>query len=196
MTGVALHLRARRVPAALVAGALSTAILWAAWVWLSDAAEIAVEVTVPAILFAVAAAATTLGGADEDLERTAARRWPPRRALHLLAALSAVLLLVVAAELTATSFAGPRIVLRDAAGLLGLAALGAVASGASRAWFGPVAWALAAIALRGGESTAMQVVTWPVQPETSRAATVTAAVLAVAGGVAYAVRGARARPAD
>jgi hypothetical protein len=196
MTGLALHLRARGVAAALLAASASTATIWALWVRFSDHPVIAVSLTAPVILFAVAAAGGTLGGADEELERTAARPWVPRRAAHLLLALGAVALLVLAAELTGTSFGAARLVVRDAAGLLGLAALGAAGLGSTRAWFAPLTWTLLAVALQGGEGSLLQIATWPVQPATSRTAAVTAAVLALAGGVAYAVRGARARPAD
>ncbi len=196
MTGLALHLRARRAPTAIVAAAASTALLWAAWVTFSNDPVVAVQVAAPAVLFTVVAAASTLGGADEELDRTAARPWVPRRAAHLLLAGAASAALLLAAALTPVSFGPARILVRDAAGLLGLAALGATALGAARAWFAPVAWTCAAIVVPAGDSVARQLATWPVQPGDSRPAALAAIALALAGGAAYALRGSRARPAD
>ena len=86
-----LHLRARRVPVALAAAVGTTALIWALWLIFSDGRDVADLVVVLTVALMVSALSTTLAGPDEDLERTAALRWPRWRAVHLLAAVGVVL---------------------------------------------------------------------------------------------------------
>ena len=194
MSGVVLYLRSRRVPAAVLAATASTAILWGLWITFSDVRLISAELAAPAVLLAVTALSTTLGAADEELDRTAAVRWWLRRGVHLAAALAVVTALLLITGVTDARFGPAAFVLRDAAGLLGLCALGAALFGVQRAWITPLVWTLVTVALRlSGDSDRMQAVTWLIQPAGSRPAAVVAVVLAVGGGVAYAMRGCPAR---
>jgi hypothetical protein len=190
MSGLVLHLRSRRVPAAMLAAVASTAALWALWVTFSDAPLISAELAAPAILLAVTALSTTLGASDEELERTGAARWWLRRSVHLATALAVVTALLLVTGVTDARFGPAALVLRDAAGLLGLCALGATLFGVQRAWIAPLTWTLATVVLSmSGAGDRLRVLTWMVQPTGSRVAAVVAVVLAVGGGAAYALRG-------
>ena len=109
--------------------------------------------------------------------------------MHLLAALAVVILLLLATLLTGARFGPAWLVIRDAAGLLGLTALGAATVGAARAWFVPLAWTLAAVLFPLSESTSGQILTWQLQAPGNAKAAVTAGVLAGAGLLAYAMAG-------
>jgi hypothetical protein len=190
MTGLALHLRARRVPAALLAATASTATLWALWTANSDTPLISPLLAAPAILLAVTALSTTLGAADEELERTGAGRWWLRRSVHLAVALAVATGLLLITGVSDARFGPAGLVLRNAAGLLGLCALGAAAIGWQKAWVAPLAWTLATIVLdMAGQGDRLPALAWLVQPAGSRIAALVAAVLAVGGGAAYALRG-------
>ncbi|WP_433116889.1 hypothetical protein [Micromonospora sp. CA-246542] len=187
-----LHLRARRVPVALAASVSAAALIWALWLTLSTERDVILLLVVLTVTLMVAALSTTLAAPDEDLERTAALRWPWRRAGHLLAALALVLVVLLATQPTGARFGPTALLVRDAAGLLGLTALCATVAGAARAWFLPVGWAVAA-AMFPQPGTWGTLATWPGQPHDSRPAAVVAAVLAVTGVMAYAMRGAARR---
>ncbi|MCS0639806.1 hypothetical protein NX801_30055 [Streptomyces sp. LP05-1] len=80
--------------------------------------------TVLALTAGVTVLSAGLGGQDPALDRTAAIRWIPRRAAHVLlggAVTGAVLLAVRASDADRATTA---LVVRDSAGLMGLAALG------------------------------------------------------------------------
>ncbi|MEV4821862.1 hypothetical protein [Micromonospora sp. NPDC049274] len=183
-----LHLRARRVPLALAASVGGAALIWALWLTLSPERDAILLLVVLTVMLMVAVLSTTLAGPDEDLERTAALRWPWRRAVHLLAALALVLVVLLATQPTGARFGPAALVVRDSAGLLGLTALCATVAGVTRAWFLPLGWAVVA-AMFPQSSTWGALATWPGQPHTSRPAAVAAAVLAVTGLVTYAFRG-------
>jgi hypothetical protein len=173
MRWLTLYLRSRDVPDTLVAVLCATVVLWV--VDIDD-----VRLAAVAIGLGVAAAASGLGGADVALERTAAINWPPRRAAHLAGVFVIVSGLVLLTDLGATE-----LVLRDAAGLTGLAALGAVLLGRQLAWVFPTAWTAVGVTIPINE-----VVSWVVQPPGTTAATITAAVLCGIGFVAYVAKGA------
>jgi hypothetical protein len=61
----------------------------------------------------------------------------------------------------------------------------------------PLVWTLVAVLpfLDPAHSTRLHVLCWPIQPAGNTPAAVCAAVLAVAGGLAYALRGSRPGPA-
>jgi hypothetical protein len=190
MSGLVLYLRCRRVPTALLAAAASTAVMWALWTAFTDAPLISPELAAPAVLLAVTALSTTLGAFDEELERTAAVRWWLRRGVHLTVALAVVAGLLLITGVTDARFGPAGLVLRNAAGLLGLCALGAALIGVQKAWIAPVVWTSTTVVLKlAGDSDRVQAVTWLIQPAGSRAAAVVAVVLALGGGVAYAMRG-------
>ncbi len=190
MRFLALYLRSRRVLSALGVACGATVLMWTVVTLFAETRDADLTLVVLLVLLLVAALAPTFGGADDALDRTAALRWPPRRAVHLAGGLAVILALVLVTLVTGARFGPPALVLRDAAGLLGLAAVGATVLGAGRSWFLPLSWTLPAVMFpSGATSVAGQVLTWQSQPHDSRAAAVTAAVVAVAGLSAYAVRG-------
>lgn len=192
MRGLTLYVRSRRMPAALGAATAGTAIAWLLATAFSGHGEVSSTVLVLTVLLLVAVATATLGGPDDALDRTAARPWRRLRTSHLVAALAGVLLLLLVTLLTGTRFGPFGCVVRDAAGLLGLTALGAATLGTARSWFLPLGWTLGA-AIFPGTGTAGEALTWQTQPYDSRPATVVAAVLAAAGTAAYVGRGPRHR---
>ncbi|MCZ4511682.1 hypothetical protein O3Q52_26580, partial [Streptomyces sp. ActVer] len=132
-----------------------------------------------------------LGGQDLALDRTAAIRWVPRRAAHVLLA-GAV---VAAALLTVQSMGAPMataaFVVRDSAGLMGLVAFGAALSGGQYAWTLPFAWLSFSFFAPPPTSAPMEVATWMLLPPGTATGTWTALVLTVVGTAAYAVAGPR-----
>jgi hypothetical protein len=186
-----LYLRSRQVPAALAAAVGSVAVLW----WLGQATH---DPTVDATLGLLAVAAGTaaagagLAGADIDLDRSAAIAWPPRRAAHVIAVGGAIVGIVAATALTGDQLAPARQIIRDAAGMSGLIALGAATLGASRAWVVPLTWTfLALLWVPAAAATYQQVLTWMLQPAASVPAAITTSVLGVTGVLAYAILGPR-----
>ncbi|MEU2614545.1 hypothetical protein ABZ570_23620 [Micromonospora sp. NPDC007271] len=196
MRWLTLYLRSRRVPVALATAVGGMVVMWVLGSAVSDGGP-GVKMVVLTVLLLVVVLTATLSGPDEELDRTAARPWPPRRVSHLLAALAVVAGLPFLTHLTGISFgpAGP--VIRDAAGLLGLAALSAPLLGAGRAWFVPLGWTLAAAVYPAAGHLLGEILTWQSQAADSTPAAVTAAVLAGSGLIAYASAGpARRTPAE
>ena len=189
MSGLTLYLRSRHVPMALAGAGGCITVSWSLWTVFSTSRDVAPRMSVLTVLLLVAAVTATLGGPDDDLDRTGALSWPPRRATHLLAALVVVLVPLMATLLTGARFGPAGLMVRDTVGLLGLAALSAATIGPARSWFLPLGWTLAAIVFPLSEQTWQQVLTWQTQPPGSAAAVATAALLAVGGLVAYAVAG-------
>lgn len=196
MTWALLYLRSRRVPLALAVAVGGTAVVWALYLAFAKDRDATALLVVMTVALMVAALAPTLAGPDENLDRTASMRWPWRRAVHLLAGLLVVVVVLFATLHTGARFGPAALVARDAAGLLGLTALCATVLGAARSWFLPLGWTTIA-AMYPQEGTWGAVATWQGQPPDSRAATVTAAVLAVGGLIAYSIAGpARRDPAE
>ena len=197
MRWLTLYLRSRRVPAALAgAGGLVVA-TWSLWSVSSNSRTVGTEMVVLTVLLMVAALTATLGGPDDALEKTAGLRWPPRRAAHLLAAFLVVVLLLGVTLATGARFAPAGLVVRDAAGLLGLTALGAATIGTPRAWFLPLGWTLPAVMFPQDGPLVGEILTWQAQPPSNTAAAVTAGLLTVGGLLAYAATGpARRAPAE
>jgi hypothetical protein len=194
MRWLTLYARSRQIPVALASAGGAALVMWSLWSIFSDARDASLTMVVPAVLILTATFAATLGGPDDALERTAALPWPPRRAMHLLAALAVVVGLLLATLGTGARFGPGWLVVRDAAGLLGLTALGAVTIGPPRSWMLPLGWTLAAVAFPLSGSAVGEALTWPAQAPGNRAAAVTAAVFAVGGLVAYAAVGPARRP--
>ncbi|MFF6781974.1 hypothetical protein [Streptomyces sp. NPDC012510] len=148
----------------------------------------------PAVLVLAAgvmAASTGLSGQDLALDRTAAIRWAPRRAAHVLLLGAVVGAVLLAVQAMGEPMATTAFVVRDSAGLMGLAALGAALSGGQFGWTLPFAWLAFSFSAPPSTSTPMQVGTWMLLPPGTSAGTWTALVLAVAGTAAYAVAGPR-----
>jgi hypothetical protein len=192
-----LYLRSRHAPLALAAAGGCVALMWSLWSVFSDSRDVGMQLVVLTVLLMVATLTATLGGPDDALEGTAGLHWLPRRIAHLLMAFLVVVLLLLATLATGARFGPGWLVVRDAAGLLGLTALGAATFGTARSWFLPLGWTLAAILFPRSEPLLGQILTWQAQEPSSTAATVTAGVLAAGGLVAYAVAGpARQTPAE
>lgn len=140
-------------------------------------------------LFAVTAVAavagTGLGGPDPALDRTAALPWHWRRATHVLA--------IAALAAGLGTLLGPSdVVARNAIGLTGLAALAVTMLGGGLAWAFPLTWtAVVALIAVSVPSPGAPLLTWPIQPAGTTAATIAAVGLGVAGALAYAVAGPR-----
>ncbi|MFF7454475.1 hypothetical protein [Kitasatospora sp. NPDC008115] len=126
-----------------------------------------------------------LGSPDPALDRTAALRWPPRRAAHLLLGTALVAALLPPGPLALT--------LRDSAGLTGLAALGATCFGRPYAWLPPFACLAVAFVLPPAPDLATRLLTWPLHPPGTTTATLTALTLVTSGTAAYALAGPRRR---
>lgn len=197
MRWMTLYLRSRRASAALAAAVGCVALTWSLWTIFSDARDVGLPMVVLTVLLTVATLTATLAGPDDELERTGALPWPPRRAAHLLAAATLVLLPLLATLLTGARFGPAWLVVRDAVGLLGLTALGAVTVGAARSWFAPLVWTLAAMILALPNQAWGQALSWQAQPPDNLPAALTAGLLAVAGLVTYSAMGpARRAPAE
>lgn len=196
MRFLTLYLRSRRVPLAFAVAAGGTALMWTLWSITSDKPDASSTMVIPTVLLVAAGVGHTLSAADDELERTAALPWPPRRAAHLLAALAVIVALVLATRATGARFGPAAFVVRDAAGLLGLIALGTAVVGTARSWFLPLIWALAATVFPQPAPLLAAIATWQHQPPDSRPAAITAAVLAFAGLLAYTATGPARRAAS
>lgn len=197
MRWLTLYLRSRQVPVALAMTVGTAALMWSLWSVSSDHRQAGVQMVVLTVLLMVAALTATLGGPDDALEQTAAFPWLPRRVVHLLVAFLIVTGLLLVTLLTGARFEPVWLVVRDAAGLLGLTALGAATIGTARSWFLPLGWTLIAIMFPQSGPALGRVLTWQAQEPASTAAAVTAGLLAVTGLVAYAMAGpARRAPSE
>lgn len=186
MRWAALYARSRQAPAAFAALLAATAGVW----FLSRASwsPLPVMLTLTA---GIAVAAIGLSGQDPELDRTAALPWPIRRFAHLaLIGLAAGGAVLAVQQLGATTV-DISIILRDAAGLLGLAGLAATIAGGQFGWTLPLLWAAITPFVQDDGSTTSHIVGWMLQPAGVSAATWTAVVLAVAGTATYTARGGR-----
>ncbi|MEU8239462.1 hypothetical protein AB0C07_14570 [Actinoplanes missouriensis] len=186
MRTAALFLRSRDVPA----GTLLAVSAMAAVAWLGGGpagSRHAVTAAALALALGVAVLGHGLGGPDSTLDATAAIRWVPRRALHLI-----VIGTVAVVVVTAVTTVPVAVVLRDAAGFTGLAGLAATLFGRRLAWTLPVVTGcLAAGVPAVPDPFALYLLTWAGQPADSGTAATVGVVLAVAGGAAYVARGPR-----
>jgi hypothetical protein len=197
MRWLTLYLRSRRVPIALATAGGFAALMWSLWSAFSDGRTVAIPMVVLTLLLMVAALTATLGGPDDALDKTAAFSWLPRRIAHLLAAFLIVTVVLLATMATGARFGPAWLVLRDAAGLLGLTALCAATMGTARAWFLPLGWTLVAIIAPLPDPLAGRILTWQAQAPDNTAAAVTAGLLTFGGLIAYAMAGpARSAPAE
>ncbi|MEV6540903.1 hypothetical protein [Streptomyces sp. NPDC051665] len=197
MRWLTLYARSRQVPASLAALVISAA---AMRTLAGDGGQgPGDDPRLPVLVLAtgVMAASIGLSGQDLALDRTAAIRWVPRRAAHVLLAGAVVAAVLLAVQMTGTPMAGTRFmagtefVVRDSAGLTGLAALGAALSGGRYAWTLPFAWLSFTFFAPAATSTAMRVATWMLLPAGTAAGTWTALLLLGVGTAAYAFAGPR-----
>ncbi|MDH6114202.1 hypothetical protein P3T36_000603 [Kitasatospora sp. MAP12-15] len=194
MRWLMLYARSRQMPTSAAAVTLVALAVWALTRALTHGggkgpANLGIAVLV--LTANVAAGAIGLGGQDAALDRTAAIRWAPRRAVHVL-----LIGTVAGAALLAVQAAGAQLgpaafVVRDSAGLVGLVALGAVLCGAAYAWTLPTGWLAYTVLAPPPGGTAGQVASWMIFPPGTAASTGTAWALLVTGTVLYAVAGPR-----
>ncbi|MGI5196321.1 hypothetical protein ACQEVY_22170 [Streptomyces sp. CA-288835] len=190
MRWLMLYARSRQVPAALAAVVIGAVAVWAL---ARDGGEGPGDPRPAVLALATGAMAASIGlsGQDLALDRTAAIRWVPRRAAHVLLAGAVVAAVLLAAQTMGEDMATTAFVVRDSAGLMGLAALGAALSGGQYAWTLPFAWLSLSLVAPPATSTPTQVATWMLLPPGTTAGTWTALALAVTGTAAYAVAGPR-----
>jgi hypothetical protein len=185
-----LYARSRQVPASLAAVVISAVTVWAL---ARDGGGEPGDPRPAVLVLAAAAMAVSIGlsGQDLALDRTAAIRWVPRRAAHVLLGGVAVGTVLLTVQVMGEDLATTAFVVRDSTGLMGLVALGAALAGGQFGWTLPFAWLAFSFFAPPATSVPMQVATWMVVPPGTAAGTWTALVLAVAGTAAYAFAGPR-----
>jgi hypothetical protein len=181
-----LYLRSRRLPAALATSLAAVVVTWTAWSAATDRREVDQTLTALTVVLALAPMIPTLSGDDDALESTAALRWRPRRAIHLVACFALVAAALAVTRATGAWFGPTWVVIRDSAGLTGLIGLSAALLGTRVAWAPPIGWS--AIQIIFSHPDANAVLFWLVQPVGNHPAAVTAAVLLVGGASAYGIR--------
>lgn len=191
MRWLTLYARSRQVPASLAAVVIGAAAVWALVARDGGGGPADPRTPVFVLVAGVTAASIGLGGQDLALDRTAAIRWRPRRAAHVLLIATVVALVLLAVRATGTDLAATAFIVRDSAGLTGLVALGAVVCGAPYAWTPAVAWLSFSAFAPPPTNVPMEVATWMLLPPGTPAATCTALALAVTGITVYALAGPR-----
>ncbi len=184
MRWLALYVRSRRAAASTGIALASVAAL-GVLAAVSETEPRRLVLALFAVTVVVSVAAMSLAGPDPGLDRTAALDWRLRRTAHVVA-----IGVLAAGTVASRGVVTVDVVVRNAAGLTGLAALGVVVLGGGLAWCLPVAWtAVGVTVFLTTREPGAPLLTWLVQPGDSGAATVAACVLGVAGLVAYAVAG-------
>jgi hypothetical protein len=185
-----LYARSRQIPASLAAVVISAVAVGAL---ARDGGGGPGDPRLPVLVLATGVMAVSIGlsGQDLALDRTAAIRWVPRRAAHVLLCGAVVGTVLLTVQAMGEDMATTAFVVRDSAGLMGLVALGAVLSGGQYAWTLPFAWLSFSFFAPHPTSAPMQVASWMLLPPGTAAGTLTALVLAVVGTAAYAVAGPR-----
>jgi hypothetical protein len=196
-----LHLRSRRVPAALAALLACGVALWASlhyhwWLGTGNAAD-----ELPMILQGCAAgiiAVTTYSPFGEP-ERATGRRLPFLRVALVLALCGAAIgffALGAAAAYHPRSGAylagGILPVARNVLGMTGIGLISCLVAGALIAWTGPLAFtAISQLALIANYSEPL---TWPTRPPADRGGWIAAMVVFAVGLIAFIIKGPRIRP--
>ncbi|MER7848990.1 hypothetical protein ABTZ03_34195 [Kitasatospora sp. NPDC096077] len=190
MRWLVLYARSRQVPLSAAAVVLMTSALWA--LTRPDGAGTEHQAQTVLVLSAnVAACSIGLGGTDVVLERTAGLCWAPRRLAHALLIGVFAGAVVLAVRAAGAGLAPVEVIVRDCAGLVGLAALGTVLCGAAFAWTLPTAWLAVVLLTPAPNGTVGAVLHWLTFPPGTTASTGTALVLLGAGASVYAVVGPR-----
>ncbi len=196
-----LHMRSRRVPAALIALAACGVFLWAAlayhW-WLGAGPAVS---ELPTLVEGCAAAviAVTAHSPLGETERATGRWLPVLRAGMVLALCGAAIgFLALGAAVAYHPQAGVALaggilpVVRNVLGIVGIGLLFSMATGGLLAWTGPLAFtAISQFALIANYSEPL---TWPTRPPADRGGWIAAMVVSAVGLVAFTVRGPRVRP--
>ncbi|MGA5822752.1 hypothetical protein ACPC54_33440 [Kitasatospora sp. NPDC094028] len=189
MRWLILYARSRQVPTSAAAITLVALALWACT--RGGAGPVGLGMVVLILTANVAAGSVGLGGPDVVLERTAAIRWVPRRAAHVLLIGVSACAALPAFRAVGVGLAPVEVVVRDSAGLAGLAALGAALCGAQFAWTLPAGWLAFTLFVPVPGGTAGEVLGWTVLPPGTAVSTGTAWALLATGTLAYALAGPR-----
>jgi hypothetical protein len=189
---VRLHLDSRQTRTALLLIAVVAALFPATRTWNRGTGMFAQLVV---LLITVAAASVTVASTRNpfgEAERTSSSPLPTLRVAHLLTLVTAATATFTVAAATLGLDTG--LVLRNLAGLTGIALLTAVLLGAHLAWTVPLGY----VVYCGGALDLNEVSrwSWPVQPASNQAATLIALALLVAGAAALAAAGPRDRHTD
>jgi hypothetical protein len=192
MRWLTLYARSRQVPASFAALVISAVTVWALTQDGGRSGDPA-DPRLPVLVLAAGAMAASVGlsGQDPALDRTAAIRWAPRRAAHVLLAGAVVAGVLLAVQTMGASMATTAFVVRDSAGLMGLVALGAAFGGGRYAWTLPFAWLSFSFFAPPATGAAGRVATWMLLPAGTPTATWTAVILTAVGTTVYAVAGPR-----
>ncbi|WP_328859469.1 MULTISPECIES: hypothetical protein [unclassified Streptomyces] len=190
MRWLTLYARSRQVPASLAAVLLS-ALAVVALAQNGSGGPGDPQLSVLALTAGATAASMGLGGQDPALDRTAAIRWVPRRAAHVLLIGTVVCAVLLAVQSMGDDVATTAFIVRDSAGMMGLVALGAAVCGAQLAWTLPIGWMSFSLFAPSPTSPPLEVAGWMLLPPGTTTGTWTAVVLAVAGTAAYAIAGPR-----
>ncbi|MFJ9636299.1 hypothetical protein [Streptomyces sp. NPDC101178] len=189
-----LYLRSRALPATLAA--LVVIALLSAWAanWLGSRPQFDHKARIPVLSLAPLLAAAVIGTGllshTEELDRTAVRRWWPRRLAYVLAltALTAAAL-ALAVPGHPEQFGAPAMV-RNVVGATGVTAAAAVVLGARASWLPMTVYGgavyLAAPRTPGGAAAYWA---WPMQPGPEAAAWAVAGTAYVVGAALLALRG-------
>jgi hypothetical protein len=190
-----LHLRSRRVPAALVALALCGGALHAVLYWHLMSGG-ALEQQGPMVIEAGAAVviAVTTHSPFGEAER-AGGRWLPYLRLGAALALTGIAIGALQLGVTGASLPGGVLVLaRNVIGITGIGLLASLVTGGLLAWIPPVGYlGFAEYALNEAWRNPW---TWPVRPPADRGAWICAAGVFAVGLAAITIRGARTSLAD
>src|SRR5580658_10702670 len=195
-----LHLRSRRVPAALVALLTCSVALWASlhyhwWLGTGNAAD-----ELPIVLQGCAAGiiAVTTHSPFGEPERATGWQLPVVRfGLVLTLCAAAIGLFAAGAAVAYDPRSGVYLVggifpvVRNVLGMTGIGLIFCLVTGALIAWIGPLAFtAISQFALIANYSEPL---TWPTRPPSDRGGWIAATVVFAVGLIAYTVRGPRMR---
>lgn len=187
---IRLHLASRNVPACLLGLAACAITLRITLHWTPGSGGVAAR-QFPLLIEAAAAAligVVTRSPFGEPERATG--RWLPVLRMATAVTLTGVAFGALAAGSAAAHLAdGYLVLLRDLAGMTGVALLSATLIGGSLSWIGPLAfWALALYAVNAGWTAPW---VWPDRPPHDFGAALAAALVFAAGIAIMAVRGAR-----
>jgi hypothetical protein len=191
-----LHLRSRRVPAAVLALAVCAAVLRAAlhWHWSFNAGPYSQQVPMVIEAGAAAAIAVTAHSPFGEAER-ATGRWLPWLRLGAALALTGLAIGALQLGVTGASLNGGVLQMaRNVIGITGIGLLCSLVTGGLLAWTLPMGYmAFCQYALLEAWRTPW---TWSVRPPTDRGAWIAACVVFAVGLLAFTLRGARTRLTD
>jgi len=189
---VRLHLDSRRIRWALSLLAAIAVVLRASHPWTKEAGLF------PELLLLTAAAAAVIAAGTHspsgEAEHTASSPLPALRLTHLLILSAAASAVFALAAITATYGQGTAAILRNLAGLAGIALLTAALLGANLSWTLPLGYVMVCGAELDQHVTSIW--TWPILPASDHTATAISLALLAVGLAAVTLTGARDHHTD